>query len=402
MSESERPRIEPLSEGQDYGIWKIRIEAAWNAKGLSSTLERENSLTEEGDDESKFLSDQRKASGIIVSALSNEALRVVRNDVNNPYRMLQKLGERYDSKTAASRIARMTELISMRYSSIKSDVGKHIDRMKGILEKLESMNTSIPEELSIALLISSIDAEELIPVTAALKTLSDRSATWETVSARLLEEQQAIRSKRKRIERVNSAKHYCHICDKPNHRTEKCWLNPKNPDNRLHMSETDKEATGERSRTRFMKRTENKKKQKDQPSVRAAPARSVTGNSSDCVMMLDSGTSSHMTRTERSLTDIQSCSVPIALGDKSLLHADRKGIKRVRWTANSCTTEVHLSNTLCSSELAMDLLSVPALAEKGFVVLFTKEQALILDRTENFRVVGIAPRDADGLYYIGN
>lgn len=233
MAEPEKARIDPLREGQDFATWKIRIEAICHSKGLIAALEHEQKPDSAKESDEIFHSNQKKACGIIVSALSNEALRVVRSDIGNPCVMLRKLGERYDSKTAASRIAKMTELISLRYTSSKQDMGKHIDKMRGILEKLDAMNTNIPHELSIAILIASVDAIELVPTTAALKTLSDENATWDTVSARLIEEQQSLKSKYRRLEKVQTAKPYCHLFSKKGHTTERCWLNPRNPNNKL-------------------------------------------------------------------------------------------------------------------------------------------------------------------------
>lgn len=234
-SEPAKALIEQLDDEQDYGLWYLRVEAVCNAKGLNEVLTNEPNPYTEEEPKAKFLENQKKASGIIVSALSNPALRIVRSDSNNPFLMLQKLAERYDSKTAASRIAKMTELITLRYDNILKDMGEHVDKMAGILEKLEGMDTSLPEEFSIALLISSIAVPELIPMTAALKKLSDDDAKWDDVSSRLIEEHQSIKSKRRRPERASNAIRHCPLCSKPGHTIERCWYNPNNPENRLNM-----------------------------------------------------------------------------------------------------------------------------------------------------------------------
>ncbi|KAI0557487.1 Ribonuclease H [Gracilaria domingensis] len=116
-------------------------------------------------------------------------------------------------------------------------------------------------------------------------------------------------------------------------------------------------------------------------------------------MVLDSGTTSHMTPEENSLSEKEECLVPIALGDDSVVHATKRGVKTVHWTANGQQTEVSLSNTLSSSSLAMNLLSVPALTEKDFCVLFTKKRAVIFDENDAYRPIAVAPKELDGLYY---
>lgn len=55
----------------------------------------------------------RQASNIIVSTLSDQALRVVRAVVGKPVMMLAELDQRYDPKSTATRISKMSELASM-------------------------------------------------------------------------------------------------------------------------------------------------------------------------------------------------------------------------------------------------------------------------------------------------
>ena len=105
--------------------------------------------------------------------------------------------------------------------------------MADVIEQLESMNTPIPSELAIALLISSIDAVEMQPITAAVKTLPDAEATREKVKARLIDEEQPVKPKSKIHERLNADKRENPICGKVGHDANRCWKNPANHNNRL-------------------------------------------------------------------------------------------------------------------------------------------------------------------------
>ena len=233
MTDTEKVRIKPFEGDDDFRLWKIHIEAACDAKNLDEVLTRERNPHSDPDRKAKFSADMRKASGIIVAALSNEPLRIVRADVGKPYTMLKKLSERYDSKSTASRISKMTELISLRYVDLNKDIGTHIDRMAEILEQLASMNTAISDELSIALLISSIHVNEMAPMAAAVKTMSDESATWDKVTTRLIEEHHSLKIKYRSKRSLNATKR-CEICHR-SHFTKDWWLNPKNPKNRLNL-----------------------------------------------------------------------------------------------------------------------------------------------------------------------
>ena len=119
-------------------------------------------------------------------------------------------------------------------------------------------------------------------------------------------------------------------------------------------------------------------------------------------LMLDSGTTSHMTPYVEQLHNKKPCNVNISLGDDSTVKATSTGTRVVHWAAHDVVTKVSLSETLASEKLAMSLLSGPALAAKGLYVLFTSEEALIIDSLDNFRVIGNAPKQKDGLYYVAS
>lgn len=91
--------------------------------------------------------------------------------------MLENLDSRYDSKSTASKITKMSELVSVRFPSSKADIAKHIDGMAALLEQLRCMEAKMDDSLEVGILIASIDVPDLKPVVAAIKTLADSVAT---------------------------------------------------------------------------------------------------------------------------------------------------------------------------------------------------------------------------------
>lgn len=88
--------------------------------------------------------------------------------------MMKKFDSRYNSKSTATHISQMAELLSIRYRSVQEDMAKHVDRMAGLLEQLRSMSTMLDDSLAIAIIFASIEMAELLPITAAITTLADR------------------------------------------------------------------------------------------------------------------------------------------------------------------------------------------------------------------------------------
>lgn len=191
MTDSDKMRIKPLDGKSDYALWRLRVEAACDAKGLTEAFSSEKKPA--GSDTERLVAVRKQASGIIVSALGDHALRVVRSVVGNPAAMLEKLDARYDSKSTASKITKMSKLVSVRFSNPKAGIEKHIDAMAALLEQLKAMNAKMDDSLAVGILIASIDVPDLKPVVAAIKTLSDSVATWETVSERLIDEWRGLR-----------------------------------------------------------------------------------------------------------------------------------------------------------------------------------------------------------------
>ena len=135
MYDSDKIHIKQLDDKSDYGLWKIRVEAACSAKGVQNTLNVPVGIRVED-------SHKSTASGIIVSALSDSALRVVRSVIGDPAEMMRKLDARFESRPTATNITKITEFESARFVNIKSDITKHIDRMASILEQLKAMDVN--------------------------------------------------------------------------------------------------------------------------------------------------------------------------------------------------------------------------------------------------------------------
>ena len=416
MADIDKIRIKQLDDSADYDLWRIRVEAACSAKGFGAVLEEPSApLSSSSDETQKFADRQRQASNLVISALGDHALRVVRTVIGKPYEMLEKLDKRYNSHSTATKITKMTELVSMKYCNPKADITKHIDRMASILETLRSMKSGLDEALSIGILVASIEVSELLPVVAAIKTLSERDVKWETVSARLIEESKAV--KREFKEEAKAASAGCPICQKM-HPIERCWLNPKNPRNRLSLGrKSDRDETSEiEERTtgtvdakaehgKGLKDTRNKNKTRS-AMARTTHSRIEMANTKPTHtqnrLMIDSGTTSHMTPKSETVDDRSDCNIPIWLADDSKAFATCKGTRRVTWCSENGPVNVSLSDTLVSEDIAPNLLSVPALVRKGIFVLFMEGKAILFDSKDGFSVLAYALQDEDGLFYISD
>ena len=144
MEETNKIRIVPLDDKSDYALRRIRVRAAISARKLSIVFD--DSVDK---NDPKVVEKLEEASNIIVRALSDHALRVVRSVIYDPAAMMAKLDDRYDSKTTASKITKMVELVSVRY------MPRHVDKIAALVEQLRSIGTTFDDPLVIGITIAS-------------------------------------------------------------------------------------------------------------------------------------------------------------------------------------------------------------------------------------------------------
>lgn len=230
LTDSDKIRVRLLDDKSDYTLWRIRVRAFISSRGLDYVF---------GDivleDQVTFTGRKRQANKIIMNALMDPAFRVLSSIFGNPKEMLVKLDARYHVKFTASKISRMSELVTVWYKSLCDDVARHIDVLLGIIEQLRLTKNSLENFVAIRTFISSIQVLILAAVTASIKAISERDLKWEDVSARLIEEVINLRYLPGSSFKANSASLHCQVCLHTLHSTEKCFLSTKNPDSKLQL-----------------------------------------------------------------------------------------------------------------------------------------------------------------------
>lgn len=352
-----------------------------------------------------------QASNIIISALGDHALRVVRSIVCEPREMIAKLYERYNSKSTANRISKMVQLMSIKFVSIHDDISEHIYRLTELLEQLQSMGTMLDNTLSVGILVASIQVAELAPVTAATKTLAESDLKWESVRNRLIEKTQTLTSRTVSArESAVSSSNICGLWSRRRHQTKNCFFNSLNPkiklkmtnDGKFRISNSNNKKTGRNSSDKTSEEpslNKNDNNNTPNPAQRAAMARPGAKSSPDR-MLMDSDTTSHMTNRSDRVQRQQKCDTSISLAGDSTVHSTSKGIRIVHWNTENGFFNIILSDTLFASKIATSLLSVPALVMKNIPTLLLLKRAIMFDMDDDYKELGQATQYPDCLYYI--
>lgn len=260
-----------MKDKSDYGLSKIRVEEAPFRLGLDQVMEIEGPAGDttagatssdaadgaQSPRDRELKTQRRKDSSLIISALDDQALRVVHKLHGDPVKMMTKLDERYDSKTMASKISKMTELLSLQYTSPSKDVARHIDRLAGLIDQVRAIEISIDDTLAVGILILSIKTAAFCPVVAAFTTISESDLTWDSVSQRLIEECNEGSMTDSKEEILYIAHVRCGHCRRRGRTKENFWL--KNDKQTAKVStesagDDENSACSEQGKARFSRR----------------------------------------------------------------------------------------------------------------------------------------------------
>jgi Reverse transcriptase (RNA-dependent DNA polymerase)/gag-polypeptide of LTR copia-type/GAG-pre-integrase domain/Integrase core domain len=417
----------PLFDGKptsDFHLWQLRLFAILESEELSICVQRfsntDSSDTEIGDRDSNFnpTSEQkRKAAAIIINGLGDKPLRVVSNYTREPQLMVEKLRERYASTKLTTRMSLMSELQSLRYTA--GDMGEYIDRYAGILDRLETMSAKVPEELAIIMFLHSMGSKFEATI-AALRTMGDDNLSWDDVTARLLEEANTNSSKistgpHSALVSTTSTPEACPQCLKPGHSLDRCWWNPRNPNNRIGSkgrrqgskasAAREAYAPSESAKAATLKAIDLTDPEFSKPSKQEKTLRlSVTlcsAQSNTKSFLLDSGASAHMCPNKNWLHNFHKIAPrEIRLGDNSVVSADAAGelILALPYRTGG-RLNLHIDNVLYVPDLGLNLLSCSRLAANGVSSIFHDKGCDLVDNNDNGDIIARALLIND-LYWI--
>lgn len=117
----------------------------------------------------------------------------------------------------------------------------------------------------------------------------------------------------------------------------------------------------------------------DEQKTRVAAARVISFKTieshPDSRIMFQSGTTSKVTPFPQNIEEEESCNVQILLGDELAVPSKVTGTRKVSLASESGVTKASLSNTIAAQNLAMSLLSVPALTAKGILAFVCSHES---------------------------
>ena len=344
--------ITPLTES-NYATWKVQVKMNLIKEDLFGFIDCTETTPADGSGDTvvnKYKQRKAKCLAMIVLAVDPKLLYIV-GDPEDPLVVWNKLKDTFQRKSWANKLRLRRKLYGMKFSS-SQEMSAHLRNFIELFDELSIIGDAIDDEDKVINLLASLP-ESYSTLVTALEAL-DKVPSWETVTERLLHEEQKLKCKIEvdtallARQSSNSKKDYeCFYCNKPGHIKKNCRAFKKNIE----------EKTQQKQKANIV---ENNDISDNEYSLLAS-ALATKVNIENKYWILDSGATQHMSNDKSYFNELNilATPLPVQVGDGRILDAIGVGTIALQMhlpdnTARKC----FLKNVLCVPKLNYNLVSV--------------------------------------------
>ena len=386
--------------GEDFRVWQVRTEAALEAKevlqAIRTDYEKIGGLIK---DETKL--EMAKARAIIMQGLGLKPMRVVLPVKLNPFRMWQKLSERYDVQNVSAQVQLHSKLARMAYKN--QNMAEYISEFEDIFNRLEGMESEVEESIQVAMLLASFGDKNKSLFGHAVATLQSSSTElkWETATSRLLqeyEEQMHSAGKSARVHSSSGSGLALGATGQRSNNTNSSGRKRKETRKCFGCGRVGHLVKNCRDRVKG----QSDKGDEEKPSTaHHAVLMLAMSEREDEEVLLDSGASDHMVNCKNLLCNLQDITPrQIVLGDGGAVQCSKKGTLVLKAVLSgggpNYEHNITLENVLLVPGLQKNLLSCSALCSDGYNIKFNSKKCVVW-RDEKMQLEG---NSRNGVYVV--
>ena len=391
--------ISKLQGGDDYHAWKFSMRMFLLGRDLWEIVEGSETVNEHATE-----LEQRKFKRRENHALANICLSIVPSlhiyvrSCKTAKEAWDNLERRFEEKSLTRKIEYRRKLYAVKFSDGMSMI-EHVNELKTIAERLESLGDPVSEKDLVMILISSL-SDAYNNLITSLESVKEEELSWEYVRDRAISEYE----RRKHADKDNhtddalyvgrgdktfnqgrgrdqiNVHHYqnkdeieCYYCKKPGHYKSDCpKLEKKNAAN-------------------FVKQIDDLSiAEKEESYITPEFALHVVDNGrNESSWIVDSGCSKHMSNVVSDFVEYKKFCSPldVLLADKSVSKA--VGIGSVKVLIRNARDEdvcVEFRNVLYVPLLTKRLVSISQMTQKGAEITFKKDSCELYFHNMKFRL----------------
>lgn len=382
-------KIDKLTGG-NYHTWKFQMKMSLIGRNLWEIVTGDEVEDPEASDQDrkKFKRRQNQALASICLSVSTENQIYVRS-AESAEEAWNSLQQHFEKKSLAHKIFYRRKLYAAKMEKGASMIN-HVNYIKTLAEHLEAVGDPIQEKDLVIILISSL-SEEYAHLITALETIADERLTWDYVRDRVVYEHEKLQSASAEVKQekcdnalltsnpqsqrkpFNPRDKKCFYCHQKGHFAKNCFK--KKSDQKKSESANNVEAEDQKS------------EELNEIALAVSPGPTKEPNTND--WWIDSGASRHMTPNKRFYSNFIKFKTPtqVNLADDKSVFAYGKGDIRIEVFDGSKKYDLSLKDVLYVPRIKKQLLSIPAMINKGAEVHFKDSTcAIIID--DNIMKIG--------------
>ena len=394
-NENSSETVPKLQGSEDYHAWKFSMRMFLLGRDLWEIVEGSETIEEYDTDAErrKFRRRENHALSKICLSISS-SLHIYVRSCKTAKEAWDNLEKRFEEKSLTRKIEYRRKLYAAKLSDEMEMVG-HVNNLKTISERLESLGDPVTEKDLVMILISSL-SDTYNNLITTLETVKEEELSWEYVRDRVISEYE-----RRRQHAEEKENHYprdaLYVGRVDNHLQQGRDLSLRQEENKNNVEcfyckkvghyKSDCPKLERKNMANFVKGVDELSIGEDCDFVPEFALHTENFGNEQNHWIVDSGCSKHMSNVRSDFVNYKEFKTPldVQLADKSLVKAVGFGSVRVYLSEEKGRdVPIVIEKVLFVPQLQRRLISISQIVEKGGEVMFQKKKCILTYHNRRF------------------
>lgn len=150
---------------EDFVLWTLCSETQLDSKNVLEIVEADAMRDGDGQISEEMMTKTNKLKRLLLYSSGDVPLRTVAGERKNPFKMCEKLKERYATSNTSTSVQLQTELHRKTFKKGMT-MSAHADSLETLLNRLEGMDSPVSASMQVEFLLASFGSTQESPYRA--------------------------------------------------------------------------------------------------------------------------------------------------------------------------------------------------------------------------------------------